>query len=124
MTPFHDHGTIGRYYAGCRCDECREAKRVRVAVNRAKVREGGFVNATHGSGSAYDAGCRCPMCGGYRRRKVQRETANSPTKGPAGPCEVCGRILALVGGRYLIVHGPRAARCPGSHLPAVRRSAA
>lgn len=118
------HGTVSRYYSGCRCDRCREAKRLRVAANRAKVRAAGYTTATHGSGSAYDAGCRCAMCRGYRSRKVRRETANTATTGPAGPCPECDRVLALIGGaRFLILHGPLGARCPGSHLP-VRRAAA
>ena len=54
------HGTTARYYAGCRCDECREAKRIRVAGNRARALANGALN--HGVRAAYDCGCRCARC--------------------------------------------------------------
>jgi len=34
-----DHGTVGRYDQSCRCDPCKEAKRVDMAAYRARKRE-------------------------------------------------------------------------------------
>lgn len=62
----HPHGTYTRYTrAKCRCDECREYQRKRVADNRAKRLAEGRI--THGTRSGYDAGCRCWMCKRERR---------------------------------------------------------
>lgn len=59
------HGTTARYYAGCRCDSCREAKRVRVAANRVRALERG--DLIHGTRNAYSCGCRCNRCRAARQ---------------------------------------------------------
>jgi hypothetical protein len=107
------HGTTAAYYAGCRCDDCRKAKRLKVAADRARARERGFANLSHGSTSAYDAGCRCRLCLGHRQRRHRRDAR---TTSPVARCRVCRRDMARIGGgRFVILHGPPEARCPGSH---------
>ena len=60
------HGTYTMYgKRGCRCAECREGQRARVARNRAERLAAGRL--THGTRSAYDAGCRCQWCKAERR---------------------------------------------------------
>lgn len=65
------HGTHADYKAGCRCDECREYQRARVAANRADRFAKGKFN--HGRRSAYDAGCRCEPCRAARAASYGRE---------------------------------------------------
>ena len=59
------------YNTGCRCDDCREYQRARVARNRGQRFAIGLL--THGTRSAYDAGCRCTECLEARRAAYPRE---------------------------------------------------
>ena len=56
------HGTLHRYVAGCRCDECRVANnaRQRAAVEQRKQH---LQDAPHGTDGGYgNWGCRCDLC--------------------------------------------------------------
>jgi hypothetical protein len=76
------HGYSG-YANGCRCDECRAAKRAYMRHKRARasVRRrqagGAFVaeGITHGYAGYTDAHCRCYVCAGAKadmdRRRVR-----------------------------------------------------
>lgn len=67
------HGTYTQYaIIGCRCDECREYQRCRVARNRLERLTRGIVN--HGVRSSYDAGCRCDACKAARSLASRYET--------------------------------------------------
>ena len=65
------HGTYSTYFWHmCRCTECREGQRQRVARNRAERLASGSLS--HGTRSAYDAGCRCEPCKDVRREVYAR----------------------------------------------------
>jgi hypothetical protein len=68
------HGTRSRYNAGCRCDECRGAKRLAMGRQR---RSG--VAPTHGLSGYRNYGCRCATCtaanSAYCRDLYQRRRA-------------------------------------------------
>lgn len=71
------HGIPG-YKAGCRCEECREAKkRSRTPVGR--VRRANGEPAPHGTTTNYSRGCRCQECkdavATYARLKRNQENA-------------------------------------------------
>lgn len=57
------HGTASGYtYYGCRCGECREGHRLRMARRKAE-RLSGPVLGKHGLRSTYSNwGCRCEPC--------------------------------------------------------------
>lgn len=66
------HGLHWTYSDGlCRCDECREAKRVYVAARRRASLAAGTL--THGKRGTYDAGCRCHECTAARKAAYPRE---------------------------------------------------
>lgn len=69
------HGTPSSYSNGCRCVECREAHRIRIAEQRA-ARTGKA--HTHGSVSAYQNWhCRHPKCRAAQaayRKALRKET--------------------------------------------------
>lgn len=68
------HGTTHMYEAGkCRCDECREAKRVAIAKRRASLTPD---SATHGTTNGYyNYGCRCDRCREAVRIERQQQRA-------------------------------------------------
>lgn len=114
------HGTTACYYAGCRCDDCRAAKRDRVAANRAKAKARGFAGLKHGARSAYDAGCRCRPCRRARAEINRREYV--PRPGPArrrGTCAECGHQFGVLIGGFVRIHGLAGEECPGSHYIAM-----
>jgi hypothetical protein len=87
----HGHGDYRTYAKGCRCDDCREAQRVKCA----EAREARALNpaaadrAGHGKASTYkNYGCRCHACStantadvnAYRARR-RRKRAFAETGG-------------------------------------------
>lgn len=65
------HGTYAQYKRGCRCEDCAEYQRARVADNRmTRVVDN---RLSHGTRSAYDAGCRCSDCRKARHDAHVRE---------------------------------------------------
>lgn len=56
------HGTEWGYDRGCRCDECRAAKRDMGRRRRLRRRGVDPGQVTHGALAGYEAGCRCPDC--------------------------------------------------------------
>jgi hypothetical protein len=57
-----DHGTPGRYNAGCRCDVCRAANTARKAkARKAKAGDAPPRESSHGA-AGYRRGCRCDVC--------------------------------------------------------------
>jgi hypothetical protein len=59
------HGTVSGYSRGCRCDDCRTAKRAYSQEQRRKRRaavEAGEANFEHGYVGYTDWGCRCDVC--------------------------------------------------------------
>jgi WhiB family redox-sensing transcriptional regulator len=58
------HGTRWGYMRGCRCDECKQARRDYENTRRADMRDGRRPRpvAQHGSRSKYKYGCRCDLC--------------------------------------------------------------
>ena len=96
-----DHGTYSMYARkGCRCDDCREYQRARVAKNRADRLASNRLN--HGSRSSYDAGCRCKLCRETRTNAAKGEYVslrhNHVTRDikPYGQCPVCDDYWAGV----------------------------
>ena len=82
------HGTVSGYEKGCRCDGCRNAKRLRAANYRKnkhpiKNKERKFVEkAHHGTTTGYKQGCRCEECtkaNSLYKRKWTKEARNKPT---------------------------------------------
>ncbi len=78
------HGTAAGYWAGCRCDPCREARR---EYDRAR-RERGLEpdDPRHGTINGYWFGCRCDLCreahNEYNRaRREQGLKPNDPRHG-------------------------------------------
>ncbi len=64
--PHGGAGTSYEYY-GCRCDECRDAHRRRIARRKAEraaqVKESGLPDGVEHGKSAYtNWGCRCDVC--------------------------------------------------------------
>ena len=55
------HGTTSAYGAGCRCEECREAKR-QSRTPAGRVRRANGEPAPHGTTTNYQRGCRCNEC--------------------------------------------------------------
>lgn len=61
MSNFKAHGTPSAYNKGCRCDECKEANRLRCAKSAAKRRARSDV--PHGTVTGYrNWACRCDLC--------------------------------------------------------------
>lgn len=61
----HGHGDHRTYQNGCRCDDCRDAMRLRAAEQRAKrkANPSGADRAGHGKAATYrNHGCRCAEC--------------------------------------------------------------
>lgn len=77
------HGTLGRYWAGCRCRRCRDA--INDYTNQRRVDRAVRLQldptlAEHGTASTYNNWmCRCRECTdakvAQRNRKVAREAA-------------------------------------------------
>ena len=94
-----EHGTAGRYWAGCRCAACRAANAVLHHEGRERRRRAlATATVTHGSASTYrNWGCRCEPChqaalagGALARaaRRARRQTqalAASRTRPSSGP---------------------------------------
>jgi hypothetical protein len=60
-----EHGTHARYLSGCRCEDCREANRVRCLEYRRRAAADPAIadRAGHGRASTYkNLGCRCTPC--------------------------------------------------------------
>lgn len=59
------HGEARKYYAGCRCSECRHA-----ALDQEHLRAAGRspTSASHGTPQRYRNGCRCEPCASASRR--------------------------------------------------------
>jgi hypothetical protein len=59
-----DHGTVSRYWAGCRCAACRAANAALHHEGREHRRRAlATATVTHGSASTYrNWGCRCEPC--------------------------------------------------------------
>jgi hypothetical protein len=94
-----EHGTHARYQSGCRCEDCREANRVRCLEYRRRAAANPAVadRAGHGRASTYkNLGCRCTPCreAGMahqaKTRAARRTRQNAPTgaDGPHTPSEV------------------------------------
>ncbi|MCU1530841.1 MAG: vBYenPAB5 [Arthrobacter sp.] len=60
-----NHGTTTGYAAGCRCDECKAARRAYLAAYKAKKAQAG--DYRHGTMSGYTSGCRCDECKNAQR---------------------------------------------------------
>ena len=59
------HGKAATYTAGCRCEDCREAARLRVVERREQASANGGIypgNITHGGNGYVNYGCRCQTC--------------------------------------------------------------
>lgn len=57
------HGNAATYRAGCRCDDCREANRVRSVAERARRAARSRDEVPHGTAGGYSNwGCRCERC--------------------------------------------------------------
>lgn len=80
----HGHGDYRTYIKGCRCQECREAHRVRMIERRAVWANDPTAadRAGHGKKTTYrNYGCRCEPCtrantadvNAYRARRRERE---------------------------------------------------
>lgn len=58
-----DHGTMSRYWLGCRCDRCRAANAARCRALRAKRMSKPIPNdVPHGLSTATNYGCKCAVC--------------------------------------------------------------
>lgn len=86
--PFADcvHGTTYTYKRGCRCDECREAKRLyrlRIREEARKRAQSGFTQFKHGYSGYRNWGCRCETCsaGHAEKLKAQRERTDARAPG-------------------------------------------
>lgn len=69
----HTHGTLYHYDTiGCRCDECKDAKRKRMRQNYLSQNPGAptrRTNAAHGTLTMYNNyDCRCSLCKEAKRR--------------------------------------------------------
>jgi hypothetical protein len=110
-----EHGTSARYYRGCRCPDCTEAKRLRVEQNRLKARARGFTGLQHGGRSAYDCGCRCQLCVAFRSARARTEPWRGKSRATVtGICSVCRRRYGQLSDGLIVTHGPLAQRCFGS----------
>lgn len=80
----HGHGDYRTYNKGCRCDDCREAQRLRCAELRTTRAQDPAAadRAGHGKASTYkNYGCRCKACSkantanvnAFRARRRQRK---------------------------------------------------
>jgi hypothetical protein len=96
MADLLQHGTVGRYRKGCRCDPCRTAKKIDkdAYYARRKAREAAGLppnppgcpaiplsQRPHGDWVTYSKGCRCAQCTAAnaeygRRRRAQRLQEN------------------------------------------------
>lgn len=57
------HGSASTYKAGCRCAECREAKRLQAERQRAALGAKVVPDEKHGTAAGYQRwGCRCARC--------------------------------------------------------------
>lgn len=83
LPPAGGHGAFKNYQAGCRCERCREANRVRHAAQRADRRARGGLppgDSRHGTHTGYTNWCcRCDPCRAAgsdlnRRTRLARET--------------------------------------------------
>lgn len=74
------HGTYSAYARyKCRCNECREYQRARVARSRAQRLAEGRIG--HGTSSGYDDGCRCEECRDAHRTRIARNRSQRLTDG-------------------------------------------
>ena len=74
------HGTYSAYArCKCRCNECREYQRARVARTRAQRLTEGRIN--HGTSSGYDDGCRCEDCRDAHRSRIAHSRAQRVAEG-------------------------------------------
>ncbi len=106
-----DHGTVSRYWAGCRCAACRAANAALHHEGREHRRRAlATATVTHGSASTYrNWGCRCEPCHqaalagaalaraarrARRQAQAPRRRVRDPHKGPARghPCNSFLRI--------------------------------
>ena len=82
----HGHGDYRTYAKGCRCDDCRDAQRVRCAAMRAdRAKDPSRADrAGHGKASTYkNYKCRCAECSAantadvnaYKARRRERALA-------------------------------------------------
>lgn len=65
------HGTLTGYSYGCRCDRCREARRIRRAEDKRKLLADPS-DPRHGTTTGYDCGCRCDRCKQAKHEKYLR----------------------------------------------------
>jgi hypothetical protein len=57
------HPGPGAYNGGCRCDECKEAHRLRCAAVKAALAARPREDVPHGTDSGYtNWACRCALC--------------------------------------------------------------
>lgn len=70
------HGSTTAYARGCRCDACREAKRLS-RLSKGRARRANGEPAPHGTTTNYQRGCRCAECrkavADYARWKRQQK---------------------------------------------------
>lgn len=71
------HGIPSTYNAGCRCQPCRDAHKVRTlnrSQQRRKITEAGQMPATvqHGSSAYKNWGCRCDICAAAHKEQCAR----------------------------------------------------
>jgi hypothetical protein len=98
------HGTTRAYRLGCRCDECKAAKKTAASAERERMRQRAITGEPapigrpsiplserpHGSYVTYSKGCRCQPCteanSDYgRERKAERELAQWERMGVLEP---------------------------------------
>lgn len=61
------HPSLASYNRGCRCTECTDLNRRRIAAYRATPVSA--KDLTHGTWSSYVAGCRCHLCSAEAKRR-------------------------------------------------------
>lgn len=76
------HG-YSRYTHGCRCEVCREAKRLYEKQRRAERLATGDIH--HGTRHGYDSGCRCVDCRIARIHAYYRNPGEYKAKGERRP---------------------------------------
>jgi hypothetical protein len=76
------HGTTNGYgNLHCRCDRCREAKRIMHAEYMKRVRAEGRIVGKLGTNAAYTRGCRCDLCRDAHNRKSREYDSKRRRRG-------------------------------------------